>query len=272
VSEHGAAPLCWSVAHIGPLAATARDAAIGYLTMAGPDPLDPHSTRQPPPDLDGFADRDLRGVTLGIYRPWFEDADPAIVTACHRVLEGLQEAGATVREVVIEDLETVRIAHLITIAVEMATSQQLWFDRHAADYGLDVRLNLLLARHLPSTDYVHAQRHRARIVERLLSVLTEVDAICSPTTACTAPPLPKDALQTGESNLELLGRIMRYAPAANLSGLPAISFPAGYDAFGLPIGFQAMGRPWRESLLLRLAHVAEGFVERKKPQRYHAPF
>lgn len=41
VSESGAAPLCWSVAHIGPLAATAHDAALVQALIAGPDPRDP---------------------------------------------------------------------------------------------------------------------------------------------------------------------------------------------------------------------------------------
>ena len=59
------------------------------------------------------------------------------------------------------------------------------------------------------------------------------------------------------------------AVAANFTGLPAISFPAGYDAGGLPVGFQAIGRPWSEHTLLRLANLAERVVERRKPQVYY---
>ena len=50
---------------------------------------------------------------------------------------------------------------------------------------------------------------------------------------------------------------MRYAFPANLTGLPAISFPVGYDPAGLPIGMQAMGRHWEEATLLRIARAAE---------------
>ena len=271
VSEHGAAPLCWSVAHIGPLAGTARDAALAYALMAGADPRDPNTAAQPPVHLDRFGDTDLRGVTLGVFRPWFEDGAPSVVHTCDRMLDALRGMGATVREIELEDLDAVRIAHLVTIAVEMATAQQPYFAKHQRDYGLDVRLNLTLARHLTAVDYVHAQRHRARLLRQFLKVLEGVSAIATPTTACTAPALPADALQSGESNMELLSNIMRYAPAANLTGLPAITFPAGYDPDGLPIGFHLMGRPWDEALLLRIAHAAEGTVERQRPRRYYPP-
>lgn len=56
---------------------------------------------------------------------------------------------------------------------------------------------------------------------------------------------------------------------ANLTGLPAISFPAGYNEAGLPIGMQAMGRAWEEPTLLRLALAAEQVVERQAPEVYY---
>ncbi|MDP6944677.1 MAG: amidase, partial [Myxococcota bacterium] len=92
ISEHGAAPLCWSVAHLGPIAATARDAAAAYALMAGPDPADPHTARQPAVHLQGFDRESLEGVHLGIYRPWFEHADAAVVTACKEGVRRLQAA------------------------------------------------------------------------------------------------------------------------------------------------------------------------------------
>jgi Asp-tRNA(Asn)/Glu-tRNA(Gln) amidotransferase A subunit family amidase len=100
-------------------------------------------------------------------------------------------------------------------------------------------------------------------------VLESVDAIATPTTGCCAPAIADDALETGESNLEMTGTIMRFAPAANLTGLPAISVPAGYDDAGLPIGLHLMGRAWEEHLLLRLAGVVEASVERRAPQVHY---
>jgi Asp-tRNA(Asn)/Glu-tRNA(Gln) amidotransferase A subunit family amidase len=97
VSEFGAAPLCWSVAHIGPLAATAHDAALMYAIIAGADPKDSNSQHQPPVTLDGFDQSDLRGLTLGVYTPWFKHASPAMVAGCEKLVKQLEQMGARVR-------------------------------------------------------------------------------------------------------------------------------------------------------------------------------
>jgi len=266
ISEHGAAPLCWSLAHLGPIAATARDAAIGYAQMAGRDAADGHTRYQPAPTLEGLENGDLSGVRIGIYAPWFGDADPEIVRECTRAVDAFVDRGAQRVEVTISDLHILRTVHLVSIISEMATSQLSEYGEHRGDYGCDTRLNLALARQLKATDYVHAQRHRTDLCRQFEEVLSKVDLVATPATGCTAPILPRDALRTGESNLNVTDRIMRFAQVANLTGLPAISFPVGYDSDGLPIALQLMGRAWHESLLLRMARVAEEFVTRSRPR------
>lgn len=266
VSEHGAAELCWSVAHIGPIASTVRDCALAYAVMCGPDDKDENSQRQPTPELTELGDGDLHGVRLGLYRPWFEDADPDVVSRAHEALEVLRRAGATIVDVTINELDAARIAHAITIVTEMATAHLGHYERHREAYGHDTRINLALGRRLLAADYIHAQRHRAAVYRRFAAILEEVDAIVTPTTAITAPTIRDDALAYGESDLAMLSAIMRYATPANLTGLPAISVPAGYDRRGLPVGLQLMGRGWEEHLLLRLAAVVERHIERHKPR------
>ena len=95
------------------------------------------------------------------------------------------------------------------------------------------------------------------------------DAIITPASGNTAP-----AMHPSGGAVSDLGRTMetmRFAFVSNLTGHPAISFPAGYDAVGLPIGMQAIGKGWSEQLLLRLAAFADTVVERRRPQRYYAP-
>jgi Asp-tRNA(Asn)/Glu-tRNA(Gln) amidotransferase A subunit family amidase len=269
VSEFSSAALCWSVAHNGPIGATTEDVALMYATIAGPDPNDPHTLHQPPVTLDRFDDFDLRDVTIGVFTPWLEHASPAMVEGCRRMLEAFQAMGARVQEIELPELEAARVAHVVTITAEMSTVLAHAYATHRTDFGLDVRTNLALARSFTAREYLQAQRVRTRAMQHFRHVLEHVNVILTPATGCTAPAIPRDALPDGESDLTTLMEIMRFATPANLTGLPAISFPAGYDAQGLPIGCQLIGRAWEEHVLLRLAHAAEQVVERRQPQVHY---
>ena len=49
-----------------------------------------------------------------------------------------------------------------------------------------------------------------------------------------------------------------YTISANLAGVPAISIPCGVSGLErLPIGMQLLAAPFREDLLLRIAHAYE---------------
>jgi Asp-tRNA(Asn)/Glu-tRNA(Gln) amidotransferase A subunit family amidase len=271
VSEYGAFPLDWSVAHIGPLAGSATDAALTYALIAGSDPADPFSMHQPTPSLKGWDNLKLKGLKLGVYWQWFRHADPEVVAACEAMLKQFEAMGCTIHEVTIPNLEANRVAHAITIASEMAQAMDSVYDNahRFKEHALDVRINLALARQFTSTDYVLAQRVRTRMMRHFHEAFGQVDMVITPSTAIAAPPIPKAALPDGESDLTTTMQIMRYAPTANMTGHPAISFPVGYTQKGLPIGMQAIGRPWDESTLLRMALAAEQVIERKAPQVYY---
>ncbi len=266
VSEHGAAPLCWSVAHVGPIGATARDVAAMYAVIAGADDADPNTAGQPPLTLDGFEDTDLEGVTFGVYRPWLEDADPEVVKVVDAAIAGFKAQGAAIKDIELADLVLLHQAQLCTIVSEMLSAHAGYRKTHLHDYGLDVRLNFAVGGELTSEDYVKAQRLRTRGLKTFGKVLAGVDAIVTPATAIPAPAINEASLPDGESNLSDLDAIMRFATVGNLLGYPAISFPGGYTAAGLPVGVQLIGRPWEEHRLLRFAHAAEAFVERREPK------
>lgn len=192
-----------------------------------------------------------------------------MVAACEAMLARFESMGAQLREVVIPDLEAARIAHTITIAGEMAQALDRYYAAHHRQHGLDVRLNLALARSFTTMDYVQSQRVRTRLIANFARALEQADVILTPATALPAPPIPAAALPDGELDLSTLVEIMRFATPPNLTGLPAISFPVGYNEDNLPLGMQAIGRPWQEATLLRLALAAERVVDRKQPELYY---
>jgi amidase len=55
--------------------------------------------------------------------------------------------------------------------------------------------------------------------------------------------------------------------AFNISGLPAMSVPAGLDSNGVPIGVQLVGRYGDEETILRLGRA----LEEARPWSHHRP-
>jgi Asp-tRNA(Asn)/Glu-tRNA(Gln) amidotransferase A subunit family amidase len=267
VSEFGAVPLARSVAHLGPIAATAEDAALVYAAIAGPDPKDPNTQLQPSVQTGRF-DGSLKGVRIGIYQDWFCDAATDVVAACDQLLKQFVQLGAELVEVVIPDLRLIALAHGLTIHTEMAANMERYDREHCREFSLTTRLMLANVRAMPSGDYLQAQRIRTRAMGHFRTALTHSDVIATPTAPLTAPEISTHALLDTESNIGQVVETMRFTNPANLTGLPAISLPSGYGRSGLPVGLLLTGRPWDERTLFRLASAADTIVTRQRPPVY----
>ncbi len=263
VSRHSADPLDWSVAHIGPLAALPGDVALLLAAIAGPDPHDPTTRDQPalePPSWQA----NLQGLTAGVYTPWFRHAEDEVVAVNEALLAALTEQGLVLREVTLPEVGVAFTAHLVITGTELSSTLGT-LPRSAL--GWEVRSTTALARYFRALDLLHAQRWRARWVRTVEAALQQVDVLLTPATALPAPPIPSEET----SDLGQMAALMRFVSVFNLSGHPAITFPAGYTADGRPIAMQAVGRYWSEATLLRLALVAARLVERRPPRRDYWP-
>lgn len=267
VSEGGAAPLCWSVAHVGPLAASVEDATLIYQVIAGPDPNETLSQVQPPVTIEGWNTPDLQGIRIGMYPDWSKHAAPEVVAANESMVSIFEKAGAQLVEVDIPELDAMRVAHAITILSEMAACMRN-YPSNWDDFAASTQLNLVIGQEMSAHDYIQAQRMRTRAIRIFAEVFQKADVILSPATAVTAPVIPPQAQSDGWSDLSTDTEMMRFVFPGNLTGCPAISFPVGYDSHGMPIGMQAMGRHWEENLLLRVAYNAELRFERRLPATY----
>ena len=271
ISGHGSFPLDWSVGHLGPMGSSVDDVVLAYAAMAGADPLDPATQHQPPLNLSHFKEdllADQAPLRLGIYREWFNHAEPEVVEICEAMLQQLGGNGAIIEEIEIPELDELRIAHAVTILSEMAASMASYPDNWN-DLSASTRISLTIGKAATSVDYLQAQRMRTRAMACFAEVFKQVDVVISPSTAIVAPLIPANSLSHGLADLGSVTELMRFAVPGNMTGLPAISFPVGYSRAGLPVGMQAMGRPWEEHLLFRVARTAERLADRRVPPAYN---
>jgi aspartyl-tRNA(Asn)/glutamyl-tRNA(Gln) amidotransferase subunit A len=70
-----------------------------------------------------------------------------------------------------------------------------------------------------------------------------------------APTTPSTAFKIGEKTDDPVAMYLSdiFTTPANLTGIPAVTVPVGFDSEGLPIGVQFMGPHFAEELILQAA-------------------
>ena len=87
-----------------------------------------------------------------------------------------------------------------------------------------------------------------------------------PGTASTAPVIPSDALKYGESDLKLLGILIRFSPIGNLIGIPSGIAPLASKETGLSVGIQIMADHWNEHQIFKALQILEAAFDRPEPE------
>ncbi|KAJ7363457.1 hypothetical protein OS493_009611 [Desmophyllum pertusum] len=153
----------------------------------------------------------------------------------------------------------------------MATGMEEDFHKYYNELNAESASNLSIARLVTARDYFQAMKQRTRSMAFMKAIFEEdgVDCILTPGLGVKVPEIPEDAIEYGEGNLLRTTQLMKYMALGNFTGVPGMTLPVGYDDKGLPIALQIMSSWWNEHTMLRVAHTAEGFLAKKKPQVHY---
>jgi aspartyl-tRNA(Asn)/glutamyl-tRNA(Gln) amidotransferase subunit A len=252
-----------SVDHVGPLANTVADAALGLQAIAGHDPLDSTSVDEPVPDYVGGLDQrdSLHGLRIGVpISYFFERVDAEVEDRVRTAVDCLRRLGATLVDVEIPDLADMMAARLALFADGLAFHLP-HLRAHPELYSREIRHRLYTDAFVQGHDHARALRVRRLLQERFARAFidNEVAVLAAPTTPIAAVPIEQWSARFAGGRPEPVGlALLRLTAPSNLSGLPAVSVPAGFTSMPpLPVGLQLIGRPFEEQLLLQVAHVYE---------------
>ncbi len=276
VSRYGLVAFASSLDQIGPLARSARDAALLFDSIVGRDPRDMTSR----PEAKGVdleeLERGVKGIRIGIPGQFLgEGLDPEIRACLDQVRDGLAREGATELDVALPHARYA-IATYYLIAPAEASSNLARYDgvryglragngdlrgmyetTRGLGFGREVKRRILLGTYALSAGYYDAYYLRAQKVRTLIrrdftEAFGKADVLLLPVT-------PTPPFRLGEKTEDPLAMYLNdiYSIPASLAGVPALSFPAGFTKSGLPIGLQLVGKPVDETTLLRVARAWE---------------
>lgn len=250
VSRYGVVPVSWTLDTMGWMTRTVQDAALLLQVMAGADPHDPISRREPVPDyLRGL--EDSSPPRIGLLRRFFYDhADAETRQHVDGVVETLSRAGAIVEELPMPDsIDTAVEDQQLIMAVEGAAFHQPMFEKQADDYQPRLREMIRRGLGIDAVTYSRAMERRRKFVTDMRLLSEQADILLTPS---TPTPALADVTNTGNPIFQ--------GPWTSC-GLPAITIPSGLAASGLPLGIQLVASALAESRLLAAARWCERVLD-----------
>jgi aspartyl-tRNA(Asn)/glutamyl-tRNA(Gln) amidotransferase subunit A len=226
------------------------------------------------------------GLRVGVPDEYFRaggDASgiqPEVEAAVHAAIRLMEANGAQVQPVSLPHTEYAVPVYYILAPSEASANlarydgvrygprsehaESMWdvfYQTRGERFGAEVKRRIMLGTYALSAGYYEAYYGQAQKVRRLIQrdfeqAFAQVDVIA-------APVAPTTAFRIGAHGDDLLSMYLEdiFTLPANLAGIPAIAFPAGFDTQGLPVGMQLMGPHWQETQLLQAAHAYQQITD-----------
>ena len=244
-----------TLAHVGPLARTVRDAALLLGVISGHDRRDAFSVAGSVPDYLAACDKSVHGMriawspTLGGRSP-----DASVLAACEAAVAVFQSLGCDV--VLWEDLAGADPIDLWMAEFYAGVGTRLKSSLQTAKDQIDPAVVHMLepALHQTLETYYTKVFSRYDFREKIRARFETIDLLLTPTTPVPAFDAGLDSPPGYGDNIISW---MSCTYPFNLTGQPAASVPAGFTADGLPIGLQMVARMNCETDIFRAAAAFE---------------
>lgn len=249
-----------SLEHIGPLGRTVADAALLLSVIAGPDPRDRLSI--PTDDVDWpvaarpLGDTALGRLRIGFSADWgYTPVDPAVRAVARGAADVLAEdLGCRVEPVVAPWDDPADVFEALVALESDLTGMRQMADR------LGPSVTSMLEQRWTAERFTDALTARKRLCNAMWPLMREYDVLLTPTLAGPAPTADATCVTVIDGQPAGPQAWNAFTYIANLTGQPAVSLPAGFDADGMPVGVQLIGRHLGDEVLLRLSAAFEAVV------------
>ncbi len=276
VSRSGVIAMASSTDVIGPLTKTVSDAALVVEVMSGRDELDATTIER---DEKPYTDLppELKGKKVGIINEYFrEGLQPGVESVVKAAINQLGAAGAVIEEVSLPSLPLALATYYIVCPAEVSSNlsrydgQRYGYSSTVANsldesyelsreegFGAEAKRRIMIGTHVLSSGYYDAYYKKAQTVRT--KIINEFKQAFNKYDFLVGPVAPMTAFKIGERSNDPLQMYLSdiMTVAANMSGNPAISVPAG-SASELPVGLQIIGPMRGDRDLLGFAKAYEG--------------
>ena len=282
VSRYGLIAFASSLDQIGPFGRSIEDVAMLLDAITGHDPL--HDSTSVKTPFEGSVranlNADVKGMKIGLPKEYFgagisDEVRESVLAAA----ETYKNLGAEVFEISLPLVEYALPVYYILSSAEASSNlarfdgvkygyrtqnfsnlEEMYENTRSEGFGDEVKRRIMLGTYVLSSGYYDAYYKKAKFTQKLMQgmfqeAFQKADLILCPTA-------PDTAFKFGENSDDQVKMYMNdiLTVTVNITGLPALSFPCGFDGKGLPVGCQLIGDKFSEQQLLNTAYAYEKAV------------
>ena len=225
-----------------------------------------------------IVDNSQKSYTIGVIKDFMGDGvDADVVNQTQAVINRLEQAGHTVRQVSLPMAKYALAIYYIVVPAELSSNLARYDGvRYGVRsdkakslddvYGLsrsaglmpENKRRIMIGSYVLSSGYFDAYYLKAQKARTLL--INEFNQLFEQCDILICPTAPTPAFKLGENTSDPLKMYLADAMTvpASLAGLPAISVPNGSNNEGLPIGIQLIAPQKHDAELLAFAKEVEG--------------
>ena len=282
-SRWGIVAFASSLDQAGPMTNNVEDSALLLQAMSGYDSKDSTSVDKKIENYSSNLTEKIKGLKIGIPKEYRVDKMPTeIDDLWKKGIDYLKDAGAIIKNISLEHTMYALPAYYIVAPAEASSNLarydgvkyghrakgknliEMYENTRSEGFGNEVKRRILIGTYVLSSGYYDAYYLKAQKVRQLIKndfdkAFNNVDAILTPST-------PSSAFKIGDKSDDPVSMYLNdiFTVPVNLSGLPAISVPAGYDKNNLPLGLQLIGKAFDEQTILNLSLAIEKRANFKK--------
>jgi aspartyl-tRNA(Asn)/glutamyl-tRNA(Gln) amidotransferase subunit A len=272
VSRYGLISYANSLEQIGPIGKTVSDVVMVMNVISGKDGED-HTTLERVPKYT--LNPSKKNIRVGLVKELVEGADPAISKCIYYAMDMFSSLDFKCEETSMNSIRYSLPSYYVIAMAEASSNLarydnirygfdlnpdgyewNMYFSKVRSNFGQEVKRRIIIGSYVLSAGYygkyyLKAQKLRSLLKQELESLFKKFDILIAP----TMPLLPFKIGDKIDDPLKMY-LIDIDTVIANLSGIPAISIPAGFNN-NLPIGLQIMANELQEQTILDAALLFE---------------
>ena len=245
-----------TVAHVGPMTRTVKDAALMMNAIARPDNRDWHSLAYDDVDYSAQKSKSLKGLRIAFSATLgYVTVDPEIAALVKKAVRELKRLGAKVTVIDPGFVDPAECFRVLWWSGARYALGQLPDDKKAL---LEPALADVIAQAESITvrDVFDANKARGLLGAQMRAFMAKFDVLVTPT--LPLPAFGAGLLQPADPDAH--GKWVNWTPFTypfNLTQQPAASVPCGFTKAGLPAGLHVVGRMFDDATVMRVCAAYE---------------